>query len=174
MDITLLVLHVVIGLLFVGHGAQKLFGAFGGYGIAGTAGWMESIGLKPGRVHAIAAGVAEFAGGALIALGLFVPFAAAVLIATMVTAIITVHGRNGVWVTNQGYEYNLVLVVALFALVGVGAGKYGLDDAFGFDLASTGWAIGSLVAGLVGGIGAVVAGRLGARVSSGDGHAVTA
>ena len=174
MDITLLVLHVVIGLLFVGHGAQKLFGAFGGYGIAGTAGWMESIGLKPGRLHAIAAGVAEFAGGALIALGLFVPFAAAVLIATMVTAVITVHGRNGVWVTNQGYEYNLVLVVALFALVGVGAGKYGLDDAFGFDLASTGWAIGSLVAGLVGGIGAVVAGRLGARVSSGDTHAVTA
>src|SRR5437899_1491717 len=110
MDISLLALHVVIGALFVGHGSQKLFGAFGGYGITGTAGWMESIGLKPGRLHAVAAGAAEFFGGALLAAGLVVPFAAAVVIATMITAIITVHARNGVWVTDQGYEYNLVLI----------------------------------------------------------------
>jgi putative oxidoreductase len=174
MNLTLLILHLVVGVLFVGHGAQKLFGAFGGYGLAGTAGWMESIGLKPGRAHAAAAGLAELVGGALIALGLFVPFAAAVLIATMVTAIITVHARNGVWATAQGYEYNLVLIATLFALAGVGAGKYGLDNAFGFDLASTGWALAALAAGVLGGIGAVVVGRLGSRVSSSDTHAVTA
>jgi putative oxidoreductase len=174
MNVALLALHVVIGVLFVGHGAQKLFGAFGGYGITGTAGFMESLGLKPGKVHAIAAGVAELAGGALLALGLFVPFAAAVLIATMVTAIITVHARNGVWLGDNGYEYNLVLIAALFALAGVGAGKYGLDDAFGLDLASTGWALAALGAGIAGGVGAVVAGRLGARSSSGAAHTVTA
>lgn len=175
MNLSLLVLHVVIGALFAGHGAQKLFGAFGGYGIDGTAGWMESIGLKPGRVHAIAAGTAEFVGGVLLALGLFVPFAAAVLIATMVTAIITVHARNGVWVTEQGYEYNLVLIAALFALAGVGAGNGSLDYAFGLDLASTGWALASLAAGAIGGVGAVVAGRIGARVSPrDDAEAVTA
>jgi putative oxidoreductase len=149
--------------LFVGHGAQKLFGAFGGYGIAGTAGFMESLGLKPSRLHAVAAGTAELAGGALLALGLLVPFAAAALIATMVTAIITVHARNGVWVTDQGYEYNLVLIAVFFALAGVGAGQYSLDDALGLDLASTGWALAALAAGIVGGVGAVVAGRLGAR-----------
>jgi putative oxidoreductase len=174
MDLTLLVLHVVIGALFIGHGAQKLFGAFGGPGLEGTAGWMQSIGLKPGRVHALAAGLAEFAGGVLLALGLVVPFAAAVLIATMVTAIIAVHARNGVWVSDQGYEYNLVLIAALFALAGIGAGQYSLDNAFGFDLASTGWALAALVAGIVGGSGAVLAGRLGDRASADKTHAVAA
>ena len=123
MDLALLVIRLVVGLLFVGHGAQKLFGIFGGGGLEGTAGMFDNIGLRPGWLHARAAGTAEFLGGALLALGLFTPFAAAVLIGVMTTAVITVHGPNGIWNSNQGYEFNLVLAAAVFALAGIGAGN---------------------------------------------------
>src|SRR5215212_2000302 len=111
MDLALLVLRLVVGLAFAAHGAQKLFGAFGGHGLEGTAGFFEQIGLRPGKLNAVAAGPAELFGGILIALGLVMPFAAAALIAVMVAAVATVHFKNGVWVTEQGYEYNLVLVL---------------------------------------------------------------
>jgi putative oxidoreductase len=162
MDLALLALRVVVGLLFVGHGAQKLFGMFGGGGLEGTAGMFDSIGLRPGWLHARAAGTAEFLGGALIALGLFTPFAAAALIGVMTAAIITVHAPNGIWNTNQGYEFNVVMVAAVFALAGVGAGSWSLDNAFSFDLHGTVWAIGALVAGVLGGVGTVLSGRLAA------------
>jgi putative oxidoreductase len=160
MDIGLLVLHAVVGIAFAAHGAQKLFGLFGGHGIDGTAGFFEQIGLRPGRLHAWASGIAEFGGGILLALGLFVPFAAAALIAVMVAAVLTVHLPNGFFVSDNGYEYNLELVAVAFALAGVGAGKWSLDAAFGLDIAGTGWALGALAAGLLGGIGAVLAGRI--------------
>jgi putative oxidoreductase len=159
MDLALLVLRLVVGLLFVGHGAQKLFGAFGGGGLEGTAGMFDNIGLRPGWLHARAAGTAEFLGGALIALGLFTPFAAAALVAVMTAAIITVHARNGIWNTNQGYEFNLVLIAAVFALAGIGAGGWSLDNAFSFDLHGVIWALGALAAGIIGGVGTVLAGR---------------
>jgi putative oxidoreductase len=159
MDLALLVLRVVVGLLFVGHGAQKLFGAFGGGGLDGTAGMFDNIGLRPGWLHARAAGTAEFAGGALLALGLFTPFAAAALIAVMTAAVITVHVPNGIWNTNQGYEFNLVLAAVVFALAGIGAGSWSLDNAFGFDLHGAIWAIGALAVGVIGGAGAVLSGR---------------
>jgi putative oxidoreductase len=159
MDLALLVLRVVVGVLFVGHGAQKLFGAFGGGGLEGTAGMFDNIGLRPGWLHARAAGAAEFGGGALLALGLFTPFAAAILIAVMTAAVITVHAPNGIWNTNQGYEFNLVMAAAVFALSGAGAGSWSLDNAFGFDLHGAAWAIGALIVGLIGGIGAVLSGR---------------
>ena len=89
MDIALLVLRVVVGLLMAGHGAQKLFGSFGGHGIDGTAGFMESLGMRPGRRHATAAGTAELAGGALLVLGLITPLGAAMIIGVMVVAIAT-------------------------------------------------------------------------------------
>jgi putative oxidoreductase len=163
MDLALFVLRVVVGLLFVGHGAQKLFGVLGGGGLEGTAGMFDSIGLRPGWLHARAAGTAEFLGGALLALGLFTPFAAAALIAVMTAAIITVHAPNGIWNTKQGYEFNLVMVAAVFALSGIGAGGWSLDNAFGFDLHGTLWALGALVAGVIGGVGAVLSGRISAR-----------
>jgi putative oxidoreductase len=162
MDLALLVLRVVVGLLFVGHGAQKLFGVFGGGGLEGTAGMFDSIGLRPGWLHARAAGTAEFAGGALIALGLFTPFAAAALIGVMTAAIITVHLPNGIWNSNQGYEFNAVMIAVVFALAGIGAGSWSLDNAFSFDLHSTVWAIAALVAGVLGGVGTVLSGRLAA------------
>ena len=159
MDLALLVLRIVVGGLFVGHGAQKLFGAFGGHGLAGTAGFFEQIGLRPGMLHARAAGGAELIGGALLILGLITPFAAAALIATMVAAIITVHYAKGVWSTQGGYEYNLVLIAAAFALAGAGPGAWSLDHALGLHLTGTGWALLALAAGILGGLGAVLSGR---------------
>jgi putative oxidoreductase len=159
MDLALLALRVVVGLLFVGHGAQKLLRAFGGGGLEGTAGMFDSIGLRPGALHARAAATAEFMGGLLLALGLFTPFAAAALIAVMTAAVVTVHAPNGIWNTNKGYEYNLVLATVAFALAGIGSGAWSLDNAFGFDLHGTGWALAALAAGLLGGGGAVISGR---------------
>ena len=167
MEEGLLVLRIVVGLLFVGHGAQKLFGSFGGHGLKGTAGFFEQIGLRPGRVHATAAGFNEFAGGALLALGLLTPLAAALLIATMTAAIVTVHGPKGPWVSNGGYEYNLVLAAVAFAVTAVGAGTLSLDHALGLDVAGIGWALGALAAGVVGGLGAVAFGRLQASHGAG-------
>jgi putative oxidoreductase len=170
MDLALLVLRLIVGGLFIGHGAQKLFGAFGGGGLDGTAGMFDNIGLRPGWLHARAAGTAEFGGGALIALGLFTPFAAAALIAVMTAAVLTVHAPNGIWNTNQGYEFNLVLAAVVFALAGVGAGAWSLDNAFGFDLNGTGWASGALVVGVIGGIGTVLSGR---TVASREPHPIS-
>jgi putative oxidoreductase len=160
MDLALLILRVVVGLLFVGHGAQKLFGVWGGHGLAGTAGFFESIGLRPGRIHAPAAGVAEFAGGALLLLGLLTPIGSAMIIAVMVAAALTVHMTNGVWATENGIELNLVYAAVGVALAGTGAGSISLDDAFNLDLAGTGWALAALGAGIVGGVGAVLGGRM--------------
>src|SRR5690349_12023147 len=159
MDLGLFVLRVVVGLLFAGHGAQKLFGIFGGDGLEGTAGMFDNIGLRPGAFQARAAGTAEFMGGLLIALGLFTPFAAAALIGVMTAAVITVHGPNGVWNTNKGYEYNVVLASAAFALTAIGAGAWSLDGVFGFDLHGVAWALGALAVGVIGGVGAVLSGR---------------
>jgi putative oxidoreductase len=159
MELGLLVLRLVVGLLFVGHGAQKLFGVFGGHGLAGTAGFFESIGLRPGRVHAPAAGFAEFAGGLLIVLGLLTPIGALMVIAVMTAAILTVHLPNGVWATNSGYELNLVYAAVAVCLAGVGAGELSLDEVLGLDMAGTGWALGALGAGILGGVGAVLSGR---------------
>jgi len=127
MNIALLLIRLVVGLLFMGHGAQKLFGWFGGYGIKGTGGFFDSIGLKPGEKMALLAGVAELIGGALFILGLLTPLAGLVIAATMVIAIWKVHGTNGIWATQNGYEYNLVLLVVALAVSIMGAGAYSLD-----------------------------------------------
>jgi putative oxidoreductase len=163
MDLALLILRLVVGLLFAGHGAQKLFGVFGGGGLDSTAGTFDSIGLRPGWLHARAAGTAEFAGGLLIALGLFTPFAAAALIGVMIAAILTVHAKNGIWNTNQGYEFNLVMIAAVLALAGAGAGAWSLDNAFGFDLHGTVWALAALGAGILGGVATILSGRTSSR-----------
>src|SRR5438270_999598 len=110
MKIGRLLLRLVIGVFFIGHGTQKLFGWFGGHGVEGTGQFFEGLGMRPGRHHATAAGVAEAGGGALIAAGLATPVAASAITATMLTAINRVHLKNGPWVSNGGYEYNAVLI----------------------------------------------------------------
>jgi putative oxidoreductase len=159
MALGLLVVRVVVGLLFMGHGAQKLFGVFGGHGLEGTGGFFGSLGLRPAKPMAAMAGFAEFAGGALLALGLITPVAGLLLTATMVTAIATVHFAKGIWSTEGGYEYNLVLMAIVFAIVAVDAGSWSLDNALGIAMSGTGWAFGQLALGLVGGLGTVAAGR---------------
>jgi len=126
-DTGLLIIRVVIGLLFIGHGAQKLFGWFGGYGLKGTGGWLESIGMKPGVLMAFAAGVSELAGGLLFGLGFITWLGAALLIITMLMAAVKVHLPNGLWVTQNGYEYNLVLIVVALGIAFIGAGEYSID-----------------------------------------------
>ncbi|MGM0885056.1 MAG: DoxX family protein [Bacillota bacterium] len=127
----LLIVRLVVGLLFVGHGAQKLFGWFGGYGPKGTGGWLESIGVKPGVAMAVVAGLMELVGGLLFAVGLFTPIAAALIVMTMLVAIVKVHGQNGLWVTSNGYEYNLVLIAIAIGVALTGAGAYSLDALLG-------------------------------------------
>jgi putative oxidoreductase len=159
MSLALFILRLVVGLLFMGHGAQKLFGMAGGHGLAGTGTFFESAGLRPGRRHALLAGLGEFCGGLLLLLGWFTPIGAAAIIAVMVAAIWTVHGAKGLWNSDGGFEYNLVLIAAAFALAGVGAGKWSLDNAVGVSDKGTGWAIVALAIGLLAGAGAVLTGR---------------
>ena len=120
-------LRVGAGVIFMAHGAQKLFGWFGGYGLEGTGGWMESIGLTPGYLMALMAGSAEFFGGLLLVLGLLVRPSAAVLAITMLVAIFAVHFENGLFMANNGYEFGLSLLVISAALAIRGAGSYSVD-----------------------------------------------
>ena len=140
----------VVGPLFIGHGTQKLFGWFGGHGIEGTAGFFESIGLRPGRKHATAAGAAEAGGGALLALGFLTPAAAASLIGVMSTAIRKVHGSKGPWVTDGGYEYNLALIAIMVTLADVGPGDLSFDHALGIEVKGPLVALLALAAGIGG------------------------
>ncbi|MBB6672892.1 DoxX family protein [Cohnella nanjingensis] len=127
MDWGLFIIRVVIGLLFAAHGMQKLAGWFGGHGLKGTGGFFDSIGIKPGYAMALLAGLAELAGGLLFAFGLLTWVGAVLLIGTMLVSIFKVHGRNGLWATSNGYEYNLVLIVAALAVILIGPGEYALD-----------------------------------------------
>ena len=120
-------LRVGAGIIFSAHGAQKLFGWYGGYGLKGTAGWMSSIGLEPGMLMASMAGGAEFFGGLLLIAGLLVRPAAFMLAITMVVAIVMVHLQNGLFMTNNGYEFGLALLVISLGLIFRGAGSLSFD-----------------------------------------------
>ena len=151
MDFGRFILRGVVGPLFVGHGTQKLFGWFDGHGPEGTGGFFESLGLRPGKRHATAAGVAETAGGALLTLGALTPLASTLITGTMVTAIRKVHAPNGPWVTGNGYEYNLTLIALTAALTETGPGSPSVDSAlFGDALKGKGWALAALAAGAAG------------------------
>jgi putative oxidoreductase len=149
-----LILRICVGGFFFGHGTQKLFGWFGGHGLEGTAGFFEQVGMRPGRRNALAAGVAEAAGGAAIAAGAATPLASAALIATMLTAIKRVHLKNGPWAANGGYEYNVVLIAALLSLVDAGPGSLSLDARSWGERKGLAWTLATLGAGIAGAVGA--------------------
>jgi putative oxidoreductase len=155
MKLSRLILRLLIGGLFIGHGTQKLFGWFGGHGLEGTAGFFESLGLKPGRTNAIAAGVAEAGGGALLAAGVATPLAGAALTGTMATAIRRVHAPKGPWSTDGGWEYNAVLMAATLAVV---------EEQWG-----TAWMLASGAAGVAGSVAvSELAKRQGEQPQAGD------
>lgn len=123
-------LRIGAGITFAAHGSQKLFGWFGGYGLEGTAGWMESIGLAPGILMAALAGGAEFFAGLLLIIGLLVRPAALLLAFTMLVAIVTVHLENGFFMATNGFEFALALLVISITLAIRGAGSFSIDKAF--------------------------------------------
>ena len=123
-----LTLRLPIAIIFIAHGAQKLFGLFGGYGLEGTGQWMSSIGLEPGYYMALLAGSVEFLGGLALFIGLLVRPAALMLSITMLVAIFSVHYSNGLFMADNGYEFALALFAASAALMFSGAGKFSLDN----------------------------------------------
>ena len=124
-----LALRIPIGIIFVAHGAQKLFGAFGGYGLEGTGQFMASLGLTPGYLMALLAGSAEFFGGLALLFGVLVRPAAAALAFAMLVAIFSVHIGNGLFMDKNGYEFGLALLAASVSLLFSGAGRLSVDSA---------------------------------------------
>jgi putative oxidoreductase len=152
-----LILRATVGAIFVEHGTQKLFGWFGGHGPDGTGQFFESVGLRPGRRNAIAAGTAEAGGGALLALGLATPAAAAAIGSVMVTALRTVVWRDGVKVATGGYE--LLLLANAIAIAELGPGDLSVDALLGRERRGIRWATFALGTALAGSAAVVAAGR---------------
>lgn len=155
MDIGLLLIRVIVGLLMAGHGAQKLWGWFGGHGPKGTAGFLESLGYRPGKPYAVVAGLSELAAGVLLVVGLAVPLAAAILIGVMLNAALSVHLPNGLWVSDGGMEYPLVLSTVAAALALTGPGQVSLDAALGWSRPSAWVALAAVVVGILAGLAAI-------------------
>jgi putative oxidoreductase len=133
-DVGLLALRLTVGGLLAGHGAQKLFGAFGGHGVKGTAQWLESLGLQPGHVWSVLAGLSEFGGGLLIATGLFAPLGTLGVMGSMGMASGTAHRGKPIWVTSGGAELPVTNIAVATALMLTGPGALSLDRAFGISL----------------------------------------
>ena len=148
MSFGLFVLRVVVGALFVGHGTQKLFGWFEGYGPEGTGGFLESLGYPRGKQMAVVTGLAEAGGGSLLALGLLTPLGAAAIIGVMVNAAVSAHARNGLWNDKRGYELPLVYATAATAIALTGPGQWAMDNALGLDLEGGFWGIVAIALGL--------------------------
>jgi putative oxidoreductase len=149
-------LRIGLGSIMAGHGLQKLAGKFGGPGLDGAAAGFESMGFVPGKPYAAAAALSETIGGGLLATGTLTPLGAAMVTGTMAVAIKKVHAKNGLWVTQGGMEYNLVLMAGAFALTEVGPGRLALDGIITKRRQGFGWALVQLAAG-VGGAAAVIA-----------------
>lgn len=132
----LLALRVLVGIIFIAHGAQKLFGWFGGYGVEGTGGFFATLGIEPGYLMALLAGSAEFFGGLALVLGFLVRPAAAALAFTMLVAIFAVHFEGGLFLANDGYEFALALLAASVALLFNGGGKASVDGLLAMPVAA--------------------------------------
>ena len=148
MDIGFLLLRLTVGLTLAAHGAQKLFGWFGGPGLDGTGKGMEMLGFLPGRRHALMAGLSEVGGGLLLALGLVTPVAASIVFAVMLVAGVSAHVTRGFFITNGGYEYTLILGTSGLSLAFTGPGLLSLDALLGLHLEGALWGAGAMIVGL--------------------------
>ncbi len=149
----LLVARLVLGLLMVGHGTQKLFGWFGGYGLTGTAGFLESLGFRPGRAFAVAASLTEITGGLLLAFGFLGPVGPALMISVMIVAAISAHWKNGLFATANGIELPLLYAAGALTIALTGPGRFSLDAVLGLGSLWTPRVVGVAIAvGIVGGV----------------------
>jgi putative oxidoreductase len=172
MDITLLLIRLVAGLVVAAHGAQKVLGWFGGHGIRGTAGFLESLGFRPGRPYAWLLGTTELAAGLALAAGLLTPLAGAAVAAVMLGAIATVHWSHGFFATEGGYEFPLVVALTALAPAFSGPGRWSVDHALGWTHGGTEWGVGAILLAIV--LWAAVNGSRGLRVSFSGRHTVRA
>lgn len=172
MDVGILLLRLAVGLALAAHGSQKVFGWFGGYGLDGTGQFMETLGFRPGRRHALAAGIVEFVGGLLLAFGLATPLGAALIASVMVMAAVTVHAKNGFFITSGGFEFNLLLGVAALTVAFTGPGALSLDAIIGYTPAGAAWGAGAAAVAVLGAI-AQLAQRVSAIAEHPQGDAAT-
>ncbi|MFB7510696.1 DoxX family protein, partial [Streptomyces broussonetiae] len=152
-DWGLLLIRLTFGLLMAGHGSQKLFGLFGGQGLAATGRGFDALGYHPGRVYAVIGGLSEFLGGLGLAAGLFTPLAAAALIGVMINAMATVTGAHGLWDTDGGVEYSVCIAISALAIAMIGPGRLAFDRFFPWG--AGGWPEAGLALGL-GGVAAAI------------------
>ena len=152
MDIGLLLLRLTLGLTLAAHGSQKLFGWFGGYGLDATGRFFETLGFPLGRRHALLAGIVEFGGGLLIALGMLTALGAALGLSVMLVAAVTVHLKNGFFITSGGYEYNLMLGIAALSVAFTGPGRMSVDGALGHASASSVIGLGVVAVAVIGAV----------------------
>jgi putative oxidoreductase len=136
-SLALLIVRVVIGLLMIGHGSQKMFGWFGGNGFAKTIGFLKSVGFKPALFWALLGALGELGGGVLFLLGLLTPLGALAIFASMLMAVLKFHWKAGIWAQKGGYEYPFVVAIVALATGLVGAGSYSIDAVIGFSLPTT-------------------------------------
>jgi putative oxidoreductase len=152
-DWGLLLIRLTFGLLMAGHGAQKLFGLFGGGGLTATGNGFAELGFRPGKLFAVIAGLSEFLGGLGLALGLFTPLAAAALIGVMINAMATVTGAHGLWEADGGVEYSVCITVVALAVAAIGPGRLAVDRFFRWG--TGGWGQAAFALGL-GGVAAAI------------------
>jgi putative oxidoreductase len=149
MNAGLLLVRLILGAAYFAHGTQKLFGWFGGYGLDGTGGYMESLGFRPGKRYALGAGLCEAGGGLLLALGFLGPVGPALIVVAMAVAIVTVHWKNGFFATANGVELPLFGATGAMAIAFAGPGAFSLDFVLGLELSAPAVAWIALVAALL-------------------------
>jgi len=154
MDIGLLLIRLGVGLVLAPHGLQKLFGWFDGPGLRATEDYFRGLGLRPAKAHAVLAGLCEFGGGMLVALGLLTPFGSAIMGGTMIVAIGTVAIRRGFFANKGGVEFPLCLCLGASALAFTGPGRYSLDQALGVHAKGVAWGVGAVALAVFAAVGA--------------------